>query len=160
MAMRLVLFRHGEAGRATRDFERCLTGRGVSDVRKMACAIDSYLSGATAYCSPYLRAQQTCHEIQRNTELKSSHTQPLITPEDDPLAVIDWLSTLSENDGDSTLLLVTHQPLVSRLISLLVNGHEQGFYPMATASVTILEADVWGLGLAHVVTVIHAADLE
>lgn len=155
--MRLVLFRHGEAGVAARDFDRCLTDQGVTDVRKVACSVADKLNGATAYVSPYVRARQTCAEIQRNTDLKACHELPLITPDDDPLQVIDWLN---QQDSESTLLLVTHQPLVSRLISLLLDGHETGFYPMATASVTILEADVWAVGLAQLEAVIHAADLE
>lgn len=155
--MRLVLFRHGEAGAAASDFDRCLTGQGVADVRKVACFVADKLNAATAYVSPYIRARQTCDEIQRNTELQACHELPLITPDDDPLQVIDWLG---QQDGESTLLLVTHQPLVSRLISLLLDGDESGFYPMATASVTVLEADVWALGLAKLEAVIHAADLE
>lgn len=158
--MRLVLFRHGEAGNASRDRDRCLTDRGIAEVRRVACQAEAWISGAEAYCSPYLRAKQTCTEIQRNVELKSCHELASITPEDDPSAVINWLSRFSERECQTDLLLVTHQPLVSRLISLLADGHAQGFYPMATASVTVLEAEVWGLGLAHVQAVIHAADLE
>ncbi|MDX1319341.1 MAG: histidine phosphatase family protein [Oceanospirillum sp.] len=155
--MRLVLFRHGEAGVAARDFDRCLTDSGVADVRKVACYIADQLSGATAHVSPYMRARQTCSEIERNAELQSCHELSLITPEDSPQQVIDWLN---EQPSDRPLLLVTHQPLVSRLISLLVDGHDMGFYPMATASVTVLEADVWGAGLARLDAVVHAADLE
>lgn len=155
--MRLILFRHGEAGRAARDEDRSLTDNGVAEVRRVACEAVNWLNGAHAYSSPYVRARQTCAEIRQNTELRSCHELSLITPDDEPMAVIDWLS---ESATDEPLLLVTHQPLVSRLISLLVEGHEAGFYPMATASVTVLEADVWGLGLARVLSVIHAADLE
>jgi len=155
--MRLVLFRHGEAASAVRDFDRCLTDQGVADVRKVACSIAAQLSAATAYVSPYVRARQTCAEIQRNTDLKACHELPIITPDDDPLRVIEWLN---QQESDSTVLLVTHQPLVSRIISLLLDGHEAGFYPMATASVTLLEADVWASGLAKLEAVIHAADLE
>jgi len=152
-----VLFRHGEAASAARDFDRCLTDQGVADVRKVACSIAAQLSAAIAYVSPYVRARQTCAEIQRNTDLKACHELPIITPDDDPLQVIEWLN---QQESDSTVLLVTHQPLVSRIISLLLDGHEAGFYPMATASVTLLEADVWASGLAKLEAVIHAADLE
>ncbi len=155
--MRLMLFRHGEAGVASRDFDRCLTDQGIADVRKVACTLADKLSAATAYVSPYVRARQTCAEIQRNTDLKVCHELPIITPDDDPYKVIEWLN---QHESEQTLLLVTHQPLVSRLISLLLDGHEKGFYPMATASVTLLEADVWATGLAKLEAVIHAADLE
>lgn len=155
--MKLILFRHGEAGVAPRDFDRCLTDQGVSDVRKVACSISDALNGATAYVSPYVRARQTCAEIQRNADLKACYELPLITPEDDPMLVLDWLS---QQTCDSPLLLVTHQPLVSRVISLLLDGHEGGFYPMATASATLLNGDVWGAGLAQLELVVHAADLE
>lgn len=155
--MRLVLFRHGEAGVAARDFDRCLTDQGVTDVRKVACQISDLLNAATAYVSPYLRARQTCAEIQRNAELKACHELDIITPDDNPWQVIEWLN---QQNAESTLLLVTHQPLVSRLISLLLDGHEMGFYPMATASVAVLDADVWAIGLAKLEAVIHAADLE
>lgn len=157
--MQLVLFRHGEAGSARRDFDRCLTGRGISDVRQVACALESVLCGARAYYSPYLRARQTCREIRSNSELQVCHELDLITPDDDPRAVIQWLQQQAQ--PGQTLLLVTHQPLISRLISLLAEGQEGGFYPMETASACWLEADdVWAEGLARIRQVLHAADLE
>ena len=155
--MRLVLFRHGEAGLASRDFDRCLTDAGIADVRKVACHLTEYLNGAVAYVSPYVRARQTCTEIQKNSELQSCRELSLITPDDDPMKVISWLG---KQDRSSTIILVTHQPLVSRLISLLIDGHGTGFYPMATASVAVVKADIWEAGLAELEMVIHAADLE
>lgn len=154
--MRLILFRHGEAGPASRDYDRCLTDRGVRDVRQVATCIADQLSGVTACVSPYVRARQTCDEIQRNSDLQSRQELSLITPDDDPEPVVQWLNQQSATD----LLLVTHQPLVSRLISFLVDGDEVGFYPMATASVAVLQAEIWGQGLARLESVVHAADLE
>ena len=156
--MQLILFRHGEAGRASRDFDRCLTDHGIIEVRKTAAFAEDILAGAVAYVSPYIRARQTCDEIQRNVELQSVQGLDLITPDDEPEAVIEWLKLNARQDRP--LLLVSHQPLVGRLLSLLVDGQEGGFYPMATASVAVLQADVWGRGLARLERLIHAVELE
>ena len=61
-----------------------------------------------------------------------------LTPEGNPLQVLEKLDT------DDNVLLVSHQPLVGSLISLLQYGHLRSPQPMGTASLAELEGD-WPL---------------
>lgn len=155
--MKLIIFRHGEAGQSRTDFERCLTSRGHQQVAAMSQAKHSELDQVQAFASPYVRAQQTLSEIAQHCPLSQQHTLPIITPDDSPEAVIQWLS--EQDESSFPLLLVSHQPMVSRLISLLVKGDYQGYYPMSTASMAVLEADVWAKGLAELISLNHADEL-
>lgn len=156
--MKLIILRHGEAGRATTDFDRNLTHNGRSEVAAISQASLASLKGANAFVSPYVRAQQTLHEVSQHVVLNRQTTLPIITPDDSPEAVLEWLT--SQPESDFPMLLVSHQPMVSRLISLLVDGDFLGYYPMSTASMTVLESDVWAKGLASVVSQTHVADLQ
>lgn len=155
--MKLIIFRHGEAGQAARDFDRCLTTYGVQQVAAMSQAKQADLDQVQAFASPYVRAQQTLAEIARHCELSQPQTLPIITPDDSPEAVLQWLS--EQEESSFPMLLVSHQPMVSRLISLLTDGDYLGYYPMNTASMAVLEADVWAKGLAQLKSLNHADDL-
>lgn len=154
--MKLIIVRHGEAGAAPVDSERALTPRGRQQVQKITQALRDELQGHTAYASPYLRAQQTLELIAQGLNTSDWQTLDLITPDDDPALVLNWLA----EQTTPHLMLVSHQPLVSRLISLLIEGVESATYPMDTASIAILEADLWAKGLARLVSLTHVADLD
>ncbi|OPX55810.1 phosphohistidine phosphatase, SixA [Oceanospirillum multiglobuliferum] len=154
--MKLIIVRHGEAGVAATDPERALTANGRQQVQRITQAMKDELIGSIAYASPYLRAQQTLELISQGLGEQDGQTLAFITPDDAPEPVLSWLALQS----DACLMLVSHQPLVSRLISLLVDGVESAAYPMDTASIAILEADVWAKGLARLVSLTHVVDLD
>lgn len=156
--MKLIICRHGEAGPAARDTERTLTERGYQETARVGQYFAAELSGACAYASPYIRTQQTLKQIASQTGLQACLTLDLLTPDSNPATVVEWLARQPESAFP--MLLVTHQPLVSLLISLLAEGHYQGYYPMAPASVVQLEADVWAAGLAKVVSQHHSSDMH
>ena len=155
--MKLWIMRHGQAhAMADSDPQRTLTARGHQEVREMAIElIDQPLEAILA--SPYTRAQQTAAEVVDVTGYRRAvATVPWLTPDDEPMVVLDYLAERSEKE----LLLVSHQPLVSQLISLLVEGNRQGHYPMATASLACLELDFPAAGVASLLSLQAPAELR
>ncbi|MGE8393422.1 phosphohistidine phosphatase SixA [Pseudomonas sp. BIGb0427] len=139
--MKLWVLRHGEAEqRANTDAERRLTAHGREQVlRSAAQLLGQPLQVILA--SPYVRAQQTAALVHEALGFgKPVQTVPWLTPDSDPHAVISELESLGVNE----VLLVSHQPLVGNLVSLLAHGSRQPPAPMSTASLAELEGE-WPL---------------
>lgn len=145
---RLYVMRHGDAESAARtDSERPLSERGKAEAASMV----QYLIAeppVNLLVSPYLRAQQTAaivlSGLEKNGFKPDVQTIPNITPDDNPREIIAKLSDMS----DGPLMIVSHNPFVSLLVSLLTQGHTQVGMAMATASIACVTADVWELGAA------------
>ena len=137
--MKVWILRHGEAQpHARRDAERELTAHGREQVLHSAAR----LIGQPLDCilvSPYVRAQQTAELVRKALGFTSELiTVPWLTPESEPR---DALSKLADSGN---VLLVSHQPFVGELISLLMHGHLRQPQPMQTASLVELEGE-WPL---------------
>jgi phosphohistidine phosphatase len=78
-----------------------------------------------------------------------------ITPDEDPVVVLTELKAWENN---AAILLVSHQPLVSMPISLLVDGHIGTPIPMGTCSIACLETDCLEPGNASLTWLKHALD--
>ncbi|CAI2796122.1 phosphohistidine phosphatase SixA [Pseudomonas fluorescens group sp.] len=146
--MKVWILRHGEAeGHARTDAERNLTEHGCAEVlRSAAQLMGQPLSAIIA--SPYVRAQQTAQLVREVLGFEPEvRTVPWLTPEGNPLQVLDKLDT------DDNVLLVSHQPLVGNLISFLQHGHQRQPQPMHTASLAELEGDFPLAGLMSLVSV-------
>lgn len=146
--MKLWILRHGQAeAHAPADSLRQLTDAGQQEV----LAVMTGLAGEpfeAVLASPFVRAQQTAAlACQASGFSGGIITVDWLIPESDPHSVIGCLEQRSEQN----LLLVSHQPLVSQLISLLVEGHRRGHYPMPTAGLVCLELDHVAAGLARVI---------
>lgn len=146
--MTLWVLRHGEAeGHAPTDAERNLTAHGREEVlRSAAHLIGRPLKAIIA--SPYVRAQQTAQLVREALVFEPEiRTVPWLTPDSNPLQVLDKLETADD------VLLVSHQPLVGNLISLLQYGHLRQPQPMHTASLAELQGDFPLAGLMSLVGV-------
>lgn len=158
MAERLWVMRHGEAGHGAPDAERELTARGRREAERMA----AWLAGREDLAelrlleSPYRRARQTAAIVGQALGLEAE-ALPIITPDDPPRAVADWL--LEQPQG-RPLLLVSHMPLVGALTGLLVEGRADRGLGFPTAAVAELEADVWAAGGARLARFITPSDLN
>lgn len=153
--MRIWILRHGQAeAMAATDPERALTQHGRDEVmlvaRRLAGEpIDAILA------SPYRRAQQTAEIVQAELALpRAVSTVAWLTPDDEPSQVLGFLAERNE----ANVLLVSHQPLLSQLISLLVEGNRRGHYPMPTAGLACLDTDFVAAGLAHLALLAAPAD--
>ncbi|ERS89551.1 MULTISPECIES: phosphohistidine phosphatase SixA [unclassified Halomonas] len=157
MAERLWLMRHGEAAPGAPDPERALTDRGRLEVARMA----TWLAGqdgvgeARLLASPYRRARQSAAALAEALA-REPETLSLITPDDPPGAVSDWLL---EQPAGRPLILVSHMPLVGALTGLLVEGRADRGLGFPTAGVAELEAEVWAAGCARLARFVSPADL-
>ena len=154
--MKVWVLRHGEAqALASTDRERPLTPLGLMQTQLVGQFLAGQAGIERVFVSPYLRAQQTCAEVLRSLGL-TAQTADWLTPDASPVQVVDALDHLQGEEQIWEVLLVSHQPLVSELVSLLVDGHLQGYHPMAPASLVALEGDFVAPGLMQVVHTRHA----
>lgn len=151
--MNVWILRHGQAApQARTDAERELTSMGREEVlRSVGHLMGRPLQRIIA--SPYVRAQQTAELVRQALGFSGSIvTVPWLTPDSNPLRVLDELQAYSAED----VLLVSHQPLVGALIGLAVHGSVQQAEPMHTASLAHLEADLPLAGAMQLMDVRHA----
>jgi phosphohistidine phosphatase len=125
--MNIFILRHGIAvERGTKGFEkdseRPLTSKGKRQLRKSAAAMKGMkLRFSLILSSPYERAKRTAEivagELKLKKKLKFTDT---LKYESNPEDMIGEIMRLKPQPKD--LLLVGHEPYLSRLVSLLVSG--------------------------------------
>lgn len=139
--MRLYIARHGEAqSSAPSDEQRCLTERGSEDVAALWQQL--HAEGVTPtrlIVSPYVRAQQTAEQIAACYPGIGTQDCGLITPDDSPSAVVDWLA--SQQEALDGWVLVSHMPLVAALTGLLTEG-VGARAPFAVGTVACIDLEV------------------
>ena len=137
--MRLYVLRHGQAeGFAATDAQRALTSKGVSDV----CALADILKDIeidTAVISPYLRTRQTFTYIAQRSQFSINEDVNQRVASGASLSEV--MSVLEGYQSHKNLLFVNHQPLVSSLVSMLVEGtvDHAYMYPMQPASLAVVD---------------------
>lgn len=158
MSESLWIMRHGEAAPGWPDAQRELTVHGQQEVVRMAEWLTSTLEEQRLErlhiaASPYVRARQTAAIVAERLG-RPVDTLPLITPNDPPEPVIDWLQ---HNADGVPWLLVSHMPLVGALTGRLIEGGIRSSLAMPTAAIAALEADVWAAGCARLTALRHPA---
>lgn len=138
--MRLYLLRHGEAEpQATSDAERRLVPAGEAAVRGQC----QWLEPVDAcWCSPYRRARQSA-ELVRASVGVTPELDDRLTPDSSPAEVMRML----QEAEFERLLLVAHNPLLSRLANALIGDPHAVALP--TAGLLCLEGDDWYPGGAR-----------
>jgi phosphohistidine phosphatase len=150
--VKLYLMRHGQAENvAETDAARPLTDKGVAQSRSQGAHLKQHLP-RVAYSSPYLRAVQTTRAVMEALGRDIPHeTVEGITPDDDPVEALRWLQQVNQ---PGPVLVVSHNPLVSSLVSLLLSGHLQGSLVMGTADIVCMDlGEVPGPGTAQLLWV-------
>ena len=145
--MQLYLLRHGEAEpSASGDSLRRLTGKGRRDVKSVARQFRQLgLQLDYCLCSPYVRAQETAQEFLQLVAPQQGITEtPELTPDHRASAVMDVLASLP---AKAQVLLVGHNPLMSELQALLVEGSISGMHIMTTSELNVISIDIIGLGM-------------
>lgn len=153
----LILMRHGEAEPtvpAEGDQGRELTERGREDASACANWLDTRFAGfsspVTIVASPYTRAQATSRIVETvllksGLDVNRLANSANFTPEARQASALEELDALCSHYEN--VLLVTHQPLVSRLIGWLVSGEwsdNLALPSMRPSSLCWLQASVHG----------------
>lgn len=119
--MKLFIMRHGQAHPSlTDDASRELTTHGIKETRAVAKkAFDGKHEPKKIIASVYTRAIQTANEVADVLEYKIKiPTTDLILPDSDPHKALEFLA----KQKTDSLMIVSHQSFVGKLISLLVDG--------------------------------------
>ncbi len=141
--------RHAQASfNAASDRDRAITDLGARQTKELLEKNTDNLSAVrTIWSSDLLRAKQTA-KIAADLLNLSVNEKTFLSPDGDPRKV---LAELDKLDSDETLLMVSHQPLVGELVSLLVNGNFQKAHPYATSEFLLLDLDMAQPGMATLV---------
>jgi len=129
--MDLYVLRHGiaeERKAGVPDRGRKLTPRGVRRMRKIAaalCAMDVRVDRILT--SPYERAQGTASIVRK--ELGAPVTVvTFLRPNGDPRRMIERLRGLGRGSGK--VMIVGHEPMLSRIVSVLLTGSDAAAVPL------------------------------
>lgn len=157
MASRLLVLRHGEAESflsAGCDSARQLTDFGRQQIQLALAELSrNDVVPEIILASPYVRAQQSAEYARAAYPDAEFQTCDALVPESSAAHLAELLQGLTQKN----ILLVSHQPFVSTLLSYLC-GQPQGRYPMDTASLACLESEpeLWVAGLSQMQWLYHA----
>lgn len=150
--MDLYLLRHGVAVRRgtpgyANDRARPLTPEGrrrlasiTLGMRRLGVDFDAIFS------SPYVRARETAEVVARGLGMERHvATSPLLAPDADRSRLLAEIETMVKR-ASARVLLVGHEPDLSRLASLLVFGDDGGFIKLRKGGLIKLTVDAWQRG--------------
>jgi phosphohistidine phosphatase len=149
--MRISLLRHGIAvDRGTPgyddDSQRPLTAKGE---RRMRRAAEGMLALGLSYdlmlSSPYRRAQQTADIVAQVLKISDGlHLSATLAPDGDPRQLIGELRSADRSPQD--VMLVGHEPYLSRLFSTLLTGNPNLPVVMRKGGLCTIELDTLRFG--------------
>ena len=144
--MILTIFRHGEAGEAATDRARELTEKGAQDVERgatvflEACRRRVLQLPQRVYHSPWVRTTSTAELICRALGHVPHTGLSAIQPGGDVTSVQRWFEeNLGEMRGDTHIVMVSHQPLVSHMVNYYLGegNSEPSLNPGAFATLSM-----------------------
>ncbi|GGB90275.1 phosphohistidine phosphatase SixA [Marinobacterium zhoushanense] len=144
--MRLMLMRHCEAvvGRDS-DSERPVTAAALAHLYQSASALREPLGRVSwLVSSPWRRARETAEALLPFLSLSvQQEISDLLLPQAVPGQTLTMLERYFTEgvDGDTSLLLVGHQPLVGRLIGLLCEGDSGAGFSPTPGEIAVIELD-------------------
>ncbi len=158
----ITILRHGEAETLSdSDANRELTDNGLRGSRSAANTLAGFLSVDqhldAIFHSPFKRTKQTAFALLEDLSHSGNRLDVPCLPSDlllenaTPKLLTNWLDQLDMNH----VVLVSHQPLVSRLVAWLVDGvlpdsqdyNDYCFYP---ASMMVIETDFIARGCGSI----------
>ncbi|NQZ86220.1 MAG: phosphohistidine phosphatase SixA [Colwellia sp.] len=150
--MRIFVMRHGQAQAMARsDQSRELTSYGKCEAENMASwLVNQKKHFDHIFVSPYIRAQQTAKIVKNILVTKivknilvtktSLTTLDFITPEDSAEKMHDFIDVNFIDNPHAKVLIVSHMPLVSYLVSEFTGGMQAPLFQ--TASIAEIEYDI------------------
>jgi len=142
---------HGTPGFKT-DADRMLTPKGRRQLRQIAAAMQNLdLSFNLILSSPFLRARQTAEIVAESLKLKKLLAfSDELTPDGDPKALIRQLH--ERKPAWKNVLLVGHEPYLSRLVALLISGEPATTIDLKKGGLCRLETDSLRFGRCATLT--------
>lgn len=148
----MYLLRHGVAVRRgtpgyANDRARPLTPEGrrrlasvTRGMRRLSLDFDAIFS------SPYVRARETAEVVAQGLGMERHvATSPLLAPDADRSRLLVEIETIVKR-ASARVLLVGHEPDLSRLASILVFGDDGGLIKLRKAGLIKLAVDSWQRG--------------
>ncbi|MGB0467450.1 MAG: phosphohistidine phosphatase SixA [Pontibacterium sp.] len=137
--MNYFFMRHGQASwDAARDADRPLTHQGIVQLKAKLQRNAGRLQAVQHIVhSPYLRAVQSAEVAAEILGISTLIPDARWTPESDVTHALESLESLSF----PSVLLVTHNPLVSRLVAVFCEGKQATPEPFDTATLVRVDAD-------------------
>lgn len=138
--MLIYLMRHGEAAQqAQSDQTRELTRQGIVDNRSVC---EKFAQQAPminrALMSPYQRTRQTATAMRSVLPDLRFEVSPALVPDASPYDLLDKLESID----DQQILLVSHNPLLSDFLALLVDGTLESQRQMGTSHLACVSLDL------------------
>ena len=140
--MRIVLFRHGPAGRRDDrrwpdDGQRPLTPRGIERTEQAARGLTRALGLTRIVTSPLVRATQSAEILREVAELKREcETLDALAPGGSYHEVVAHLKTLKASE---TVALVGHEPDIGKLAAVLIFAAPARSLPLKKAGVCVID---------------------
>jgi len=141
--MQLFIMRHGQAEpMSINDSQRELTKQGYLEADKMAKWMVSHqLAPEQVFVSPYIRAQQTAETVINHFNVSiRTKTLDFITPTGNAKEVHDYLDGFCQTQNLQRVLIVSHMPLVSYLVSELTFDNQSPIFQ--TAAIAQIDYDI------------------
>ena len=135
--MELYLLRHAiaeEQSAGQPDSERRLTPGGARKMRRVSKGMKALaMRFDLILTSPFVRAKQTAEIAATALKLeKRLEVEPALAGDRSPRELI---AALKKHKSSERVLLVGHEPYLSRLISMLVSGNERSAIAMKKAGI-------------------------
>lgn len=145
--MIIYLMRHGEAEQqALSDPARELTHRGVMDNRAVVAKLNQHGPMIdVALTSPYQRARQTSSALRKGFPQLRMQVSRDLEPESDPYDLLDKIEQIDAMQ----VFLVSHNPIISNLLAILVDGTLETNRHMGTSHIACLSTDIVAPGCAE-----------
>jgi len=146
--MKLFIGRHGQASfDAESDRARPLTAVGILETEKLR---DHYISelkqAQVIWASDLKRANETACIYADKLDLKIE-TKNFLSPDCEADRVLKKLQDL---EPDACVLIVSHQPLVGELVSLLCEGNIYLAHPYVTSEIVVVDCKIAGPGMGSI----------
>jgi len=132
--MKLLIMRHGEAeSLQVNDEDRCLTDRGIQEASLAGQWLQQEFKHIDfAIVSPYKRTLQTFFTLQEQVDIKHDVLSADVIPSGNPDLVHDYIDcVLAEERQVSSVLIVSHMPIVSYLVDTLTGIEKSVLFPTA-----------------------------
>lgn len=152
--MELFVLRHGKAvphgSPEYAENERPLTADGIEEMELIAKAFPELrVNPKRIVSSPFIRARQTAEiAAKKFSAAERIDFSEYLTPEADAGAFFEEL--LKSPDVPESMMLVGHEPYLSKLISMLTTGRQDAGLDMKKAGLARLEVDEWKFGKSAV----------